>query len=137
MDDFLKRMELTTWDDMTIWIWVKLGHKWNSFHGLKWKPFRQTWQHEHTFWSHDGLSPIRLNFDTWMNLSTWVDAPPNFLMNLTANPKGENNEKIRSWGTLPSSWHFGGRGACWSFEVGTRNNENKINHSHGPAQTKQ
>jgi hypothetical protein len=40
--------------------------------GLKEKPFGQTWQHEKAFWSHDGLGPIWLNFDTWMNLSTWV-----------------------------------------------------------------
>jgi hypothetical protein len=27
---------------------------------------------------------------------------------------GENNGRVRSWGTLPSLQHFGGRGACWS-----------------------
>ncbi len=52
---------------------MKLRHKWASFHGLKWKPFGQTWQHEQAFWSHDdGLGPIWLNFDTKMKLLTWV-----------------------------------------------------------------
>jgi len=31
----------------------------------------------------------------------------------------------------------GGRGACWSFEMGTRMNDKWVNYSHGPAQTKQ
>jgi hypothetical protein len=35
------------------------------------------------------------------------DAPPNFLRDSTANPKGENNRRIRSCGMLPSLKHFG------------------------------
>jgi hypothetical protein len=31
---------------------------------------------------------------------------------------GENNEKLRSWGMISGSQHFGGRGACWSFRMG-------------------
>jgi hypothetical protein len=32
-----------------------------------------------------------------------IDAPPNSLVDSIANPKGENNERIRSWGILLSS----------------------------------
>jgi hypothetical protein len=28
------------------------------------------------------------------------DTPPNSLMDLIVSPKGENNEKIKSWGTF-------------------------------------
>jgi hypothetical protein len=38
-----------------------------------------------------------------------IDAPPNSLMNSIVSPKGENNERIRSWGTLLGLQHFGGR----------------------------
>jgi hypothetical protein len=29
----------------------------------------------------------------------------------------ENNKKVKSWGTLLSSQHFGGKGTCWSSEM--------------------
>jgi hypothetical protein len=31
----------------------------------------------------------------------------------------------------------GGIGVCWSFEMGTRMNDKRVNYSHGPTQTKQ
>ncbi len=31
--------------------------------------------------------------------------------------------KSKSWGTLPSSQHFGGRTACWSCRMGTRKSD--------------
>jgi hypothetical protein len=37
--------------------------------------------------------------------------------------QGEHNRTMRSWGTFPSLQHFGGRGACWSFEIGIRKND--------------
>jgi hypothetical protein len=35
----------------------------------------------------------------------------------------ENNGKVRSWSTLRSSQHFGGRGACWSSGMGTKKSD--------------
>jgi hypothetical protein len=58
-------------------------------------------------------------------------------MDSTVNPKGENNRRTRSWGTLLGSKHFQGRGACWSSRMGTRKSDKQVNYSHGPAQTKQ
>ncbi len=37
---------------------------------------------------------------------------------LNYESKGEDNGRKKSWGALLSSQHFGGRGACWSFEMG-------------------
>jgi hypothetical protein len=37
---------------------------------------------------------------------------------------------------LLGSQHFGGRGACWSFEMGITTNDKQDNYSHGPSQTK-
>jgi hypothetical protein len=63
---------------------------------------------------------------------TTSDAPPSSLMDLIASPKVTTTEGKRSWGA-----HFGGRGACWSFEMGTRNIGQQINYSQGLTQTKQ
>jgi hypothetical protein len=52
-------------------------------------------------------------------------------------PKGENNERTRSWGTLLGSQHFGSRGACWSFGMGIRKSDKQVNYSHRLAQAKQ
>jgi hypothetical protein len=65
------------------------------------------------------------------------DAPPNSLGRFNYESKGENNRRIKSWGTLPGSQHFGGRGACWSSRMGTRISDKWVNYSHGPIQTKQ
>jgi hypothetical protein len=32
---------------------------------------------------------------------------------------GENNRKVKSWGTIPDSQHFEGIGVCWNSEMGT------------------
>jgi hypothetical protein len=53
------------------------------------------------------------------------DTPLNSLMESTLNPKGENNERIGSCSTLFGSQHFGGRGLCWSFGMGTKKVTNK------------
>ncbi len=65
------------------------------------------------------------------------DTPPNSLMDSTASPKGENNGRIRSWGILPRSQHFEGRGVYWNSGMGIRRSDNQVNYSHQPAQTKQ
>jgi hypothetical protein len=62
-----------------------------------------------------------------------TDAPRNSLMDSTMSPKGENSGRVKNWGTLFNLQHFGGRGACWSFEMGTRKNDNQVNYSHEPA----
>ncbi len=36
---------------------------------------------------------------------------------------GENNGRVKSCGMVPGSQHFGGRGACWSPEMGIRKND--------------
>jgi len=72
-----------------------------------------------------------------MHLHTNNDTPPISLMSSTVGPNGENNPTIRNWGMLPGSQHFGGKGACWSFEMGTKKSDKKINYSHRHAQTKQ
>ncbi len=46
-----------------------------------------------------------------------INAPSNSLMDSSTSLK-VNNEKRRSWGTFPSSQHFGGRGACWNSGMG-------------------
>jgi hypothetical protein len=51
--------------------------------------------------------------------------------------KGEYSERRKSWGALPNSLHFGGRGVCWSSGMGTRKIDKQLNYSHEPAQTKQ
>jgi hypothetical protein len=35
----------------------------------------------------------------------------------------ENNERVRSWGTLLGLQQFGGKGACWSSRMGTMKND--------------
>jgi hypothetical protein len=51
--------------------------------------------------------------------------------------QGENNERIMSWGTVLGSQHFGGRGPCGSFKMGTRMNDKWVNYSHKPTQIEQ
>jgi hypothetical protein len=53
---------------------------------------------------------------------------PKLLEKFNCESKGENNGRIRSWGMLPVSQHFGGRGACWSSKMGTRMNDKSIIH---------
>jgi hypothetical protein len=48
-------------------------------------------------------------------------------MDSTVSPKAESNGRTRSWNMLPSFQHFGGRGACWSFGIGTRKNDKQVN----------
>jgi hypothetical protein len=45
---------------------------------------------------------------------------PKLLDGLNYESKGENNGRKRSWDALPSSRHFGRRGACWSSGMGLR-----------------
>jgi len=58
-------------------------------------------------------------------------------MDSTVGPKSENNGRIRSWGMLLGSSHFGGRRSCWNSEMKFRKNDKQINYSHKFAQTKQ
>jgi hypothetical protein len=48
----------------------------------------------------------------------------------------EHNGRMKSWGMFFNSQHFGGRRACWSFDIGTKKNDKQVNYSHGPIQTK-
>jgi hypothetical protein len=70
-------------------------------------------------------------------LATFIDTPPNSSIDSTTSPKVKTTKGIRSWGMLPNSYHFGGRKACWSFEMGIKTNDKWVNYSHGLAQTKQ
>jgi hypothetical protein len=38
-------------------------------------------------------------------------------MDSTTNPKGENNIRIKNWGTFLGLQHFGGKGACWKSVI--------------------
>jgi hypothetical protein len=48
-----------------------------------------------------------------VNLFSMNDAPASSLMDSTMSPKVKTTE-----GKGVGSHHFGGRGACWSFEMG-------------------
>ncbi len=76
-------------------------------------------------------------FDLQLSMPKVGDTLLNSLMDSITNPTGENNRRIRSWGTLFGSRHLRGKGACWSSEMGTRESDKKINYSHKLAQTKQ
>jgi hypothetical protein len=64
---------------------------------------------------------------SWI-LETWVGMPlclflwrtPKLLIRLKLEFEGENNGRKKSANTLPSSQHFGCRGPCLSFRMGTR-----------------
>jgi hypothetical protein len=58
-------------------------------------------------------------------------------MDSTTNPKGENNIRIKNWGTFLGLQHFGGKGACWNFGMGTRESDKQIGYSYRLAQIKQ
>jgi hypothetical protein len=45
---------------------------------------------------------------------------PKLLDGFNYEPKGEDNERRRSWGTLTGSYHFKSKTACWSFGMGLR-----------------
>jgi len=62
---------------------------------------------------------------------------PTLLERLKCESKNGNIERKKSWGTLFSSQHFGGRGACWNSRMGTRTSDKQVNYSHELAQTKQ
>jgi hypothetical protein len=62
---------------------------------------------------------------------------PKLLDRLKCKSKCENNGRIWSWGMLPGSQHFEGRGVCWSSRMGTRTSDKGVNYSHKLAQTKQ
>jgi hypothetical protein len=55
------------------------------------------------------------------------DAPPNFLMDSTSSPKGENNGRIRSCGMFLDSQHFGGRKACQSSKMEVKKSDKQVN----------
>jgi hypothetical protein len=69
-------------------------------------------------------------------LNNKFDAPPNSWIDSITNPKVQIVEGQGIWGTFPGSQHFGGRGACWSSEMGTKMNDKWVNHSHELTQTK-
>jgi hypothetical protein len=72
----------------------------------------------------------------WNLVNIGNDAPPNYFVDLTMNPKGEQ-QKDKEMGTLPGSYHFGGKRVCWSPGMGIRKSDKQVNYSNGLAQTKQ
>jgi hypothetical protein len=48
---------------------------------------------------------------------------PKLFDRLNCESKCENDGRIRSWGMFLGSQHFGGRGAWWNFEMGTRTSD--------------
>jgi len=56
---------------------------------------------------------------------------------LNYESNGDYIGRRRSWGTLFSLQHFGGKGACWSSGMGAMKNDKQVNYSHRLAQTKQ
>ncbi len=73
------------------------------------------------------------NADTWLGMSHYKDTKwytPKLLDGLNYEPKGEDIGRRRSWGALFSSQHFGGRGVCWSSEMGLgRLASNSLTHT--------
>jgi hypothetical protein len=57
-------------------------------------------------------------------------------MDSTMNPKGEH-QKDMELGYTPWFTALGGRGVCWSSEMGIKKSDKQINYSHKPTQTKQ
>ncbi len=91
-----------------------------------------------TKWSlHSILSQFdNRPFDTTKPRLTYRRTPK-LLDRFNYESKGENSRRIKSWGTLLDSQHFGGKGACWSSRMGTKMSDKHINYLHGPTQTKQ
>jgi len=58
---------------------------------------------------------------------------PNLLGRFNWKFKGANNKRIKNWGKLPRSQHFGGKGACWNSEMGTTKSYKQFDYSFGPA----
>ncbi len=55
---------------------------------------------------------------------------PKLLDGLNCESKGEDNGRKKSLDALFDSQHFGGRRACWSFEMGLgRLTSNSITHT--------
>jgi hypothetical protein len=70
-------------------------------------------------------------------MKLWEVTHPHTPWKLKCKSKSENNERTRNWGLLINLQHFKGRGVCWSFEMGIRVNDKRVDYSHEPAQTKQ
>jgi hypothetical protein len=138
------------------WIWtnslgptLKLGLWWQSKvtkFGLS--PIMGLWAFVGSLWDPHFVHSMYFFCDVWGLYLFYAISPinlkesrsltyPQLLNGFNCESKGENNGRRRSWGMLLSSQHFGGKGACWSSEMGTRKSHKLINYSHGPTQTKQ
>jgi hypothetical protein len=47
-----------------------------------------------------------------------TNAPPNFLKKLKCKSESENSKRIKSWGTLLNSQHFGGKRGMLKLQDG-------------------
>ncbi len=61
---------------------------------------------------------------------------PKLLDELNCKSKGENNGKIRSWACSLAHNTLRVEGAWWSFGMGIKKSDKRINYLHKPAQTK-
>ncbi len=68
---------------------------------------------------------------------TYYDAPPNSLMDSTANPKVKTTEGKRIGAHSLARSTLGVERACRSFGMGTRLSDKQVNYSHEPPQIKQ
>ncbi len=81
------------------------------------------------------LAKRKKNEKTGRNQVTWHT--PKLLNGFNYKSKGDDNGRRRSWGAFPGLQHFGGRGVCWNFRMGTKKINKEVNYLHGLAQTKQ
>jgi hypothetical protein len=52
--------------------------------------------------------------------------------------KTTKEEEVERYSLTRNTWGGGGfRRPCWSFGMGTKTNDKRVNYSHGLAQTKQ
>ncbi len=72
----------------------------------------------------------------WKCLIGTFDTPPSSLMD-SLQVQRWSQQKEKATGTLRNSQHFGGKRACWSSKMGTKNINKQLNYSHKLAQTKQ
>ncbi len=87
-------------------------YEWMKYAMKPLKPRKTFW------WKHVLKLP---NFDKDFEIhfdASWCT--PKLLDGLNYKPNGEDNGRKRSWGTLTSSQHFGGREAYWSSKMGLR-----------------
>jgi hypothetical protein len=119
------------------WNFAKVG--WNdereihcTTFSILWHLYSQFWQvmdverrNQHFCFDYSFLNP-KLGWHT-----------PKLFDELNHEPKDENIERRRNWGTFLGSQHFKSKRACWSSRMGIRMIDKQVNYSHRLTQTKQ